>query len=298
MLTANLRGIFWLMLSLPCFQLMNVLLRHVAGELPVVETVFLRNLFGFLVLLPWLLRTGTGAFHTRRPGVHLVRAACHVGGISLWVWALTLIPMASAQALNFTSPLFVVIGAILFMGERSDRQRWISVAVGFAGALIVIRPGFGEISPGVLAVLGSAVLIAGSKMLTKVATRSDSVFTTVLYFNLLMAALSLAPALFVWQTPSLDHLALLLVCAIVGALAHVALTQAVRHADLTALQPFEFGALLWAAGFGFVIFAEVPDVWAFVGGAVIVLGASAVARAEARARPVIRAPSGPGGQTP
>lgn len=284
MLTANLRGIAWLMVSIPCFQVMNVLMRDVAGDLPVVETVFFRNFFGFLVLLPWLLRTGTGAFRTKRLGVHMLRAGCHVGGISLWVWALTLIPLANAQALNFTSPLFVVIGAVLFMGEKSDRRRWFALAVGFAGALIVVRPGFVELSPGVFAVLGSAFLIACSKMLTKLAIRDDSVFTTVLYFNLLMSVLSLLPTVLVWQMPTAEHLALMLICAIVGALAHVGLTRAVLHADLTTLQPFEFVALLWAAGFGFVLFGEVPDIWIFIGGAVIVLGATTVARAEAKSR--------------
>ena len=166
--------------------------------------------------------------------------------------------------------------------DSSDGWRWLSVGIGFLGALIVIRPGIVDISPGIAAVLGSAVLIAGSKMLTKLVTRVDSVYTTVLYFNLLMALLSLLPTLFVWQMPTAEQFALLLLTALVGALAHVAVTRAIMHADLTALQPFEFLALLWAAGLGFALFSEVPDIWIFIGGAVIVLGATVVARVESR----------------
>lgn len=282
MVTNNLRGIAWLMLSMPCFQLMNAMLRDVATDLPVVETVFFRNFFGFLVLLPWLMKSGTAALKSRRPGVHLIRAGCHVAGISFWVWGLTLIPFAQATALQFTSPIFVVIGAVLFMGERSSPLRWLAVAVGFVGALIILRPGIAAVSVGALSVLAAALLLGASKMLTKVVSRVDSTFTTVFYFNVLMAILALVPTLFVWQTPTQQQLAMLLLTALIGALAHVAITRAITHADLSALQPVEFVTLLWAAGLGFVLFNEVPDLWTFLGAGVIIAGATVVARAEGR----------------
>lgn len=281
-MTENLKGIAWLMLSMPCFQVMNVILRHVATDLPVVETVFFRNFFGFIVLLPWLLRSGTGVLKSRRPGVHVIRAGCHVAGISFWVWGLTLIPFAQATALQFTAPIFVVIGAVAFLGEPSSTRRWLAVAIGFVGALIILRPGLVAVSTGAMAVLAAALLLGASKMLTKLVSRVDSTFTTVFYFNVLMAILSLLPTLFIWQTPTAEQLALLLLTALVGAVAHIAITRAITHADLSALQPFEFVTLLWAAGLGLMLFGEVPDIWIFVGAAVIVAGASIVARAEGK----------------
>lgn len=278
----NLRGILWLMAAIPCFQLMNVMLRQVAVDLPPVEVMFFRNTFGFIVLLPWLLYAGgMRALRTRRLGHNMLRATCHVGGMVLWVYALTLTPLATANALMFTSPLFVAIGAVLFMGERSHWPRWLAIAVGFAGTLVIIRPGFTAPPVGMLLVLGAALLLAGSKMLVKVITRTDTTFAAVFYLNLFMAMVAFVPALFVWHWPSWQHYGWFVALALVGAVAHLTLTRAITSADLSLLQPFEFVMLAWAALLGFVIFAEVPEVWVFIGGGVIVLAASMLARHEA-----------------
>jgi drug/metabolite transporter (DMT)-like permease len=282
---ANLRGIVWLMLAMPCFQTMNVMLRHVAADLPPVETMFFRNLFGFLVLVPWLLKASRGTLRTRQPFTNVFRAGCHVSGMVLWVFALTQVPLAMANALLFTSPLFVAIGAVLFMGEPSRPMRWLAVGIGFAGALLIIRPGVTDVSFGMLAVVGSALLLAISKMLTKRIARTDSTWAVVFYLNLFMALFALVPTLFVWVTPSLQHFGWFVMLALVGAAAHYTLTKALATAELTAVQPFEFSALIWASVFGFVLFAEVPSIWVFAGGAVIIVGATLIARFESAPAP-------------
>jgi len=288
-MSANLRGILWLMAAMPCFQLMNVMLRHVAADLPPVEVMFFRNAFGFIVLLPWLLRGGPRTLRTRQLKANLLRALCHVGGMVLWVYALTLLPLATASALMFTSPMFVAVGAVLLMGEPSRWQRWLAVATGFLGALLIIRPGLESVSPGMLVALGAALGLGASKMLTKVITRTDSVFSAVFYLNLLMSLIALVPALLVWRWPSAEHYGWFVALAAVGALAHLTMTKAIAAADLTSLQPFEFVTLLWAALLGFALFAEVPSLWVFVGGAVIIAGATILARDESRgARPARR----------
>ena len=103
---ANMRGVLWLMAAMPIFQVMNAMLRQVGGDLPPIQVMFLRTAFGFVVLLPWLLKGGLQALVTRQPLVNLIRACCHVGGMSLWVFALNQIPFANVTALAFTSTLF------------------------------------------------------------------------------------------------------------------------------------------------------------------------------------------------
>ena len=277
----NLRGIAWLMLSLPCFQLMNVMLRHVAADLPPIEVMFFRNLFGFLILAPLLLKS-PAALRTRQLGMNALRGLVHLGGMVCWVYALTLIPLATASALVFSTPLFVAIGAVLFFRERAGMHRWLAIAAGFAGVLLVMRPGIEALSLGSVVVLGAAILHGVSKVLVKVIVRTDSTMATVFHLNVQMSLFGLVPTLIFWQTPTLAHLGWFVVLAVVGAIAHYTLTRAIEHADLTALQPFEFVQLAWAALLGYAIFAEIPTNHVLLGGAVIVAATSYMVHHEAR----------------
>lgn len=280
-MNANLQGILWSMAALPCFQLMNAMLRHVGADLPPIQVMFLRTAFGFLVLLPWILKGGRQVLATRQPGVNMIRACCHVSGMSLWVFALTQISFANVTALAFTSTLFVAIGGVLFFGEPSRLIRWIAIAIGFGGMLIIIRPGAeGAFSVGTLAVLGAAVLLAASTMLTKRVTRTDNIFSVVFYLNLMMAGVSLVPAVVVWQPLDPIHYAWFVALAAMGALAHFTRTKALATAELTILQPFEFIALIWAAALGFLLFDELPSAWVLAGGGVIILAATLIVRSQ------------------
>ena len=281
MLHRNPRGIAWLMLSLPCFQLMNVMLRHVAADLPPIEVMFFRNLFGFIILLPLLLKSRE-ALRTRQLGMNVIRGAAHLGGMVCWVYALTLIPFTAASALLFSTPLFVAIGAVLFFGERPGTHRWIAIVAGFAGVLLVMRPGIEALSVGSLVVLGAAVLHGISKMLVKAIVRTDSTMSAVFHLNLQMSIFGLAPTLLFWRTPTLAHFGWFVALAVVGAVAHYTLTRAIEHADLTILQPFEFVQLGWAALLGYAIFAETPANHVLLGGAVIIAATSYMVHREAR----------------
>ena len=277
----NLRGIAWLMLSLPCFQSMNVMLRHVAADLPPVETMFFRNLFGFIILLPLLLRNPS-ALRTRQLGMNALRGFTHLGGMVAWVYALTLIPLATAAALVFSTPVFVAIGAVLFFGERPGFRRWTAIGLGIVGVLIVMRPGVEAISLGALVVLGATVLQGSAKMMVKVIVRTDSTLSAVFHLNVWMALFGLVPTLIFWRTPTLAHFGWFALMAAVGTVAHYSLTRAIEHADFTALQPFEFVQLGWAALLGFAFFAEVPANHVVLGGAVVVAATSWMVHHEAR----------------
>jgi drug/metabolite transporter (DMT)-like permease len=170
---------------------------------------------------------------------------------------------------------------VLFFGEPSRAGRWVAIAVGFAGTLVIIRPGAeGAFSLGALAVLGAAVLLAISTMLTKKVTRTDNVWSVVFYLNLMMAAVSLVPAALVWEAPTPTHYGWFVALAAMGALAHFTRTSALAAAELTVLQPIEFIALIWAALYGYFLFNEVPGIWVFVGGGVIILAATLIVRTQ------------------
>ena len=277
----TLRGIAWLMLSLPCFQSLNVMLRHVAEDLPPVETMFFRNLFGFIILLPLFLRRPE-ALRTRQLGMNALRGLTHLGGMVAWVYALTLIPLATAAALVFATPVVIAVGAVLFFGERPGVRRWAAIGLGVVGVLIVMRPGVEAVSLGALVVLGAAVLQGSAKMMVKVIVRTDSTLSAVFHLNVQMALFGLVPTIIFWRTPTLVHLGWFVVMAAVGAVAHFSLTRAIEHADFTALQPFEFVQLGWAALLGFVFFAEVPANHVLLGGAVVVVATSWMVHHEAK----------------
>ena len=277
----NLRGIAWLMLSLPCFQAMNVMLRNVAMDLPAVETMFFRNLFGFIILLPLFLRRPE-ALRTRQLGMNVLRGATHLGGMVAWVYGLTLIPLATAAALVFVTPVFVAIGAVFFFGERPGVRRWAAIGLGLVGVLIIMRPGVEAISVGALVILVAAALQGSAKMMVKVIVRTDATLSAVFHLNVWMALFGLVPTILFWRTPTLAHLGWFVVMAAVGAIAHYSLTRAIELADFTALQPFEFVQLGWAALLGFAFFAEVPANHVLLGGAVIVAATSWMVHHEAR----------------
>ena len=276
----SLRGILWILASIPCFQLMNVMLRNMADDLHPIQVMFLRNLFGFLVLLPFLLKN-TQVLVTKRLGANILRGVAHFCGMALWVYALTLIPLATANALLFSSPLFVTVGAILFMGEKAGVRRWLALFAGFLGVLIILQPEVDAIPIGIGIVLISAILIAISKLLTKRVVETDSALSAVFYLNVLMCLTALIPALIVWESPMYEHYLWFTVLGVVGGLAHFSLTRAVQNADLTTLQSFEFTALIWAAVLGYFLYAEVPAIRLFAGGAIIIAAASYIAHREA-----------------
>mgnify|MGYP001278398932 CR=1 FL=1 len=274
---ASLRGIVLMLISTLFFTGMQVLARHVAEELHPFEVAFFRNFFGLVVLAPIAARAGLSALRTKRLHVHAARSVLQTAGMLTFFTALTLAPLAQIVTLSFTAPLFAAVGAVWFLHERAGAKRMLALLAGFAGALIVIRPGFAEVNIGSLLVIGSSFVWAGSMLLIKVLGRTDSTVTTTLYMGLFMVPLSLGPALFFWQWPAPEAWAWLALIGAFGAGGHLALAQALKEEDTTRIVPVDFTRLLWAALLGFIVFGEIPDVWTWVGGAVIFAAITLVA---------------------
>ena len=185
-------------------------------------------------------------------------------------------------ALSFTSPLFATVLAILVLREKAGVRHWAALLAGFAGAPIILRPGIGVVGLGPLLVVFSSLIWGGAMTFIKVLGRTDSSLTITAYMGLFMVPLSFVPALFVWEWPSLDMLPFLFLIGLLGATGHLALAQAFKEADTTAVMPFDFTRLIWASLLGFIVFAEVPDLWTWVGGSVIFGSATYIAFREAR----------------
>lgn len=279
-----LKAILWMAASGLCFSAMTGILRFVTETMDPLQAGFLRYAFGLLFLAPYFVGGRIGQLRTRRLHWHVLRGLLHTIGVLLWFYALTRIPLADITALSFTSPLFATVGAVLFLGERLHARRIGAVLMGFAGALIVIRPGFVAVDIGVICMLINAPLFAISELMAKSLSRHEGTATIVTYQTLTVTLFALIPAIFVWTAPSLTDWGLLLVTAAVATGGHLCWIRALKEADVTVTQPIKFLTLVWAAAIGFFIYAEIPDLWTWVGGAVIFASASYIAHREAQMR--------------
>ncbi|MBM3508995.1 MAG: DMT family transporter [Alphaproteobacteria bacterium] len=277
-----LTAIAWIVAANLATSFMHVMVRSATESgLHPFEVAFFRNLFGFAVMIPFIVRIGPAVFRTGRIDLQIARATLQM--VSMWTFfsALGLAPLTVVVSTTFAGPLFATIGAILILNERWSRVRAVGLIVGFVGALIIIRPGLSGLSLGALLALGSAAVWSMTLLVIKTLTRTDSSSTIITHAVMFMTPISLVPALFVWQWPSLAQYALVFGVAVAAQASQYALTQALRGADTTQLMPFEFTRLIWAAFLGFLIFAEIPDLWAVAGGALILSGTLYIAYREA-----------------
>lgn len=280
----GLLAVFYAAMFSGLLAIMWVIVRQVAERIHALEITFFGVTFGFLVLLPSALRHGMGVFHTRRLGTHMLRGLVNSVAVLTWFTALTLMPLADATALNLLAPLLVTAGAIIFLGESVGPRRWLALGVGALGGLVIIRPGFQEISIGVWLALVTVVFSAIQRLLAKSLSASESSVTSVLYLMAFMIPVALAAASFVWVWPTpMEYLWLAVIGAFLSA-GHFALMKSLQLADVSALEPINFTRLIWGAGLGYFFFAEVPDVWIWVGGVMIISATTYVARREAALR--------------
>lgn len=282
-LPAAVRAPLWMVAATSLLGTMNVIVRHVSFELHPFEIAFFRNLFGVLFFLPWFVQVGPSSFRTRRLGLHSVRAATLMVSMVCWFSALALMPIAEATALNFTTPLFATVGAALFLREAVGWRRWVATAVGFAGALVILRPGAAALSWPALLALGAAAFGAPTMLMVKPLARTDSAATIVFYMNFLTTPFSLPPALVVWVMPSPEAWAGLVGIGVLATLGQVYLIRAFAVADASAVLPFDFARLPMVAVLGYLFYDERPDAWTWIGGAVIFAATLYTARREVRA---------------
>lgn len=280
----TIRGIILAVASGAFFASMHGSVRLLSRDLDAMEIAFFRALFGFLFFAPILLRTRLSILRTTRLPLHMLRGIFNGGSLLCWFTALSLLPLGDATALSLMGPLFVGLGAMFILGESVKGPRWAALAVGFAGALVIVRPGFQEINLGVALVLVSMLLVTCSKLIAKALSRTDQPSTIVAYLSLTMMVPSGVAMFFVWQMPTLEQLLFMMLIGFLGSTGHLLLTTAYKIADISAVEPVVFARLIWAAIVGWFLFAEFPGIWIWLGGALIVGASTWLARHESQER--------------
>ncbi|MEZ5912300.1 MAG: DMT family transporter [Paracoccaceae bacterium] len=279
-----LQGAAWMLVSGGCFVAVTAIVKAVGPAVPAAEAAFLRYLLGLVFLLP-MIRPILAARLTREAlALFALRGLVHTGAVILWFFAMTQIPLAEVTAMNYLSPVYVTLGAALFLGERLALRRLLAVAAALVGALVILRPGFRETAPGHLAMLATAVLFAASYLAAKRLSGQMSPAVVVGMLSITVT-IGLAPfAAAVWVTPTAQQLLWYFGVAVFATAGHYAMTLAFRAAPLTVTQPVTFLQLVWSVLLGALVFGEPADGWVILGGLVIMAAVSFITWREAVVR--------------
>ncbi|WP_313212681.1 DMT family transporter [Stenotrophomonas sp.] len=256
------------------FGLMAIAIRYATRYVPTQEVAFFRNAFGLLALLPMLIRPGSAPLKTQQLPRYFLRSAIGLASMLCAFWAIGHLPISQAISLSYSTPLFVTIAAVLWLGETVRMRRWAAVIIGFIGVLIIVRPGSTSFTPGTLVAVGAAVLSSLVAIQIKQLTRVDSADTVVFYTYVFWVPLSLVPALFVWVWPTGLAWVWLVATGVLGTLGQLLWTRALRLGEVSALTPISFMQLPLVSLLGWLLFNEALDRWTVIG-AGIILGANA-----------------------
>ncbi len=281
-LSANHRGALWMIAASLGFTVNSALVKTLtASGLDVFQIAFARALFSFALLVPFLLRAGPGAFNTKHPWLHGIRAVAGAGAMVCGFYAVGRLQLADFTALTFTQPLFVTLLAVILLGEVVRWRRWLATAVGFLGVLIMVRPGASSFDPAALVALASVSGIAIAVCLVKKLPDGESHTTMLAYFCLMSLAITVVPALLFWTPPTLTQWLLLAGVGALGVASQAMIIRAYRNGEASFVAPFDYLKLILAGLIGFLVFGEVPGPWTLLGAAVIVGAALYIARREA-----------------
>jgi drug/metabolite transporter (DMT)-like permease len=278
----TLRGAAWMILAGVCWTIMTVLVRQLSEDYSSFEILFFRNLVSVCILLPLAMRSGLSTLKTQRLPLHSLRALLSYIGVLLLFYGIANIPLPDVTALSFTQPLFVVVLAALILKESVTAARWLAVLTGFAGLLVIVRPGIVAIEVATLLVMLSAFSYAVSNICVKRLMTTDTANQSVFYFNLLMLPIALVPALFFWVTPPLEDLPIFIAIGVNGTIAVYAYARSFTLADASAVMPFDFLRMPMAAAAAYLLFSESGDFWTWAGAGIIFASSYALARSSSK----------------
>ncbi|MEM8732353.1 MAG: DMT family transporter [Pseudomonadota bacterium] len=267
-----LAGIIWMLVTGLCFVGVTALVKVLGPRMPAAEAAFLRYLLGLALILPMLWRLNLRDISLRMHGFFAARGLLHSIGVGCWFFAMARIPIAEVTALNYLAPIYVTIGAALFLGEKLALRRLLAIVAALVGAMIILQPGFREIGPGQITMLFTGVTFGGSYLIAKyLADRTDAALVVAMLS--IWVTIGLAPAAAMnWIWPNVWELGLLVCIAALATFGHYTMTLALKAAPIAVTQPITFLQLIWATALGALVFAEPIDGWVVLGGSVI-LGA-------------------------
>ncbi|MBI1774905.1 MAG: DMT family transporter [Proteobacteria bacterium] len=268
---AGLRAIVYVLVTVTLFAFMNGTAKYLTQSYPVIQVLWGRFFFAMLVTLIYMYGPNfIGRLRTRRPALQFVRSCLMLGCTLMFITALSLMPLAEVEALNFTAPLFVTALSLPLLGETVDARRWIAVLAGFVGVLVIIRPGAGVMSWAALLPVCVALGYALYQITTRYVGNSDPALTSLFYAGLLGTVGFSAIVPFYWQTPSPVDWLLFGAVGTVGASSHLLMIKALALAPASVLQPFGYIELVWAVAIGWAVFGAIPDAYTVLGAIIIV----------------------------
>jgi len=265
-------GILWMLATTLFFVSLDATAKYLLARYPLIEVVWARFVFHMLIVVLVLWPRLRAHVRARRPALQLLRSLLLLATTVLFFVGVNLLPLADASAIMFTSPILLTVLAIPLLGERVGPHRWAAVGLGFLGALIVVRPGMGVMGTGAAVLLGAACCNALYQLITRKLRVVDDPLTTLLYTATVGTVLLALAVPASWVAPDPRHWPLFVLLGAFGGLGHFTLIKAFQRAPAAVVAPFSYANLLWATGYGFVIFGDLPDLWTLVGAAIIASG--------------------------
>lgn len=281
---ANSLGAIYMLGAILAFSVMDATIKWLAVTYPVMHLVFFRNFFAFIPIGLMLAarKDRLAALRTRNWRGHALRTFLGLSAMIMFFFSFKLLPLAEVVAISFSAPLFITALSVPLLGEKVGPRRWAAVVVGFIGVLVIVRPGTDLFQPVALLPLAASVFLALSMIQVRRLTRTETNIALMTYVTAAGALLTVGFLPFGWISPSAWDWLLIVGIGIVGGGAQYLLTQAFRHAPAALIAPLEYSGILWAGGFGYVLFQEIPDAWVFVGSAIVIASGLYILHRETR----------------
>ncbi|MEJ6709860.1 MAG: DMT family transporter [Amylibacter sp.] len=273
-------GIGWMVVTGLMFVCVTGIVRYVGSDVPAAQAAFIRYIIGLAIMLPFMGEVYKGGFSGTTVALYSIRGFCHALGVILWFYAMARIPIAEVTAIGYLAPIYIAIGAAIFLGEKLAARRILAIVAAFIGAMVILRPGFQEISNGQMAQVISAPLFAVSYLLAKRLSMEANPAVVVGMLSVFVT-LGLAPfAYAVWIPPSWSDVMWLGLVAVFATIGHFTMTKALSAAPLAVTQPITFLQLVWATLLGAIVFGEAVDIWVLIGGGIIIAAVSFISYRE------------------
>lgn len=265
-----IQGALLILLGEALLAVMGGLIKHLSQELPTELIVFYRNLFGLLLLLPIIFKSGFSQLKTQQLPMHILRASLGLTAMYGFFFVLGNMPLAEAFLVKLTTPFFMPIVAALWLGESIRRKNLGAIIIGFIGVIFILRPGTDSFEPIAMIGLGAAALAGSAKVCIRRMGGTENSVTIVFYFGLFSSCLSLIPLLWSWQVPLAHHWPYILCMGLMGTLGQLALTRAYRIANPGQIGPYVYSSVVYGAALGWFIWGEALLISTLFGSALII----------------------------
>lgn len=264
-------GILWMVLTTILFVAVTATVRFLEGEVPAPQAAFLRYLIGTLLLTPALVTLIKVKPEKALMNKFILRGLVHSIGVSMWFYAMSVMPVAEVTAIGFLTYIFVSVGASIFLKEKLHKHRLSAILISFIGALIILRPGFKEIGNGQIGMLIATIVFTASYLIAKIVSKERSSSEIVAMLSIFTTIFLFPSAIYVWEPLSIKAFLVLTLTAVIATVGHITMTKAIKLAPMVTTQPILFLQLVWASMVGFFLFDENVDPFVIIGGTIIMI---------------------------